>query len=326
MSLRITKAGLLDTIQDGGRNGYAHLGISTGGAMDRFSYELGNALLGNHLNAPSIELHFPASNFLFEEAMIICLTGADFSAQVDGHDIPLHHPVALPKHSLLQFRAWRSGARCYLAFAKPLRLQPWLGSYSTHLKASAGGIQGRALQKGDVLHFEKSMDLRKPVNEIFVLPWSSGETIDYRTEIQCLIGNEWSQLTYESQLELQSQYFQITANADRMGYRLAGGRLERNVITDILSSGVTFGTVQLLPNGQLIILMADHQTTGGYPRIAQVISAHLPLLAQKKPNDVLTFALTDLATAERKTAAQEVYLADLQLSCAYQMETLKREM
>lgn len=299
------------------------MGINPCGVMDLFSYQLGNALLGNDLNAPAIEMHFPAAQILFEEPMIICLTGADFGAQVNGVDLPLHQPQMLPKQTLLQFKAWRSGARCYMAFAQPLALEPWLESYSTHLKAGAGGFHGRALQKDDVLRFRKPINLRHAITEVSMLPWSSGETIDYRADIQFLIGNEWSQLTCESQAELQNHYFQITADADRMGYRLAGSRLERNMQVDILSSGVSFGTVQLLPNGQLIILMADHQTTGGYPRVAQVISAHLPLLAQKKSNDVLKFVLTDLETAERKMAAQHRYLADLQLSCAYQMETLK---
>lgn len=320
MSLRIIKAGLLDTVQDGGRYGYAHLGINPGGAMDVFSWRLGNALLGNELHAPSIELHFPAAQILFEEAMMVCITGADFTPLLNQHPLPLHQPVWVPAGSLLHFGGWRGGARCYLSFAKRLELSPWLNSCSTHLKAAAGGFGGRALMRDDVLCFERPLRMKTLLQSVTVLPWSSGETIDYRNEIQFLIGNEWNWLTTASQQEMQQHYFQITADADRMGYRLAGPTLLRNHSSELLSSGVGFGTVQLLPGGQLIILMADHQTTGGYPRIAHIISAHLPLLAQKRPNDVVKFVMTDLATAERKAAAQVVYLEDLQRSCAYQME------
>jgi antagonist of KipI len=320
MSLRITKAGVLDTVQDNGRHGFAHLGINPGGAMDLFSYRLSNALLGNNLNAPCLELHYPAAQVLFQEAAIICLSGADFTPFINKQPVPLYHPIYVPQGSLLQFTACCSGARAYLAFAQRFVLQAWLNSYSTNLKAGGGGFKGRALKTGDVLCFQKPLQLKQLMQEVTVLPWTSQQTIKHTTEIQFIIGNEWNQLTEEAQLEMQSQYFQITIDADRMGYRLAGARLSFKEQKEMLSSGVSFGTVQLLPNGQLIVLMADHQTTGGYPRIAQVIAAHLPLLAQKKPNDVLNFVLTDLATAENKIVAQQVYLNDLQLSCAYQME------
>jgi antagonist of KipI len=320
MSLRIIKTGLLDTMQDRGRYGYAHLGINPGGAMDVFSWRMGNALLGNELNAPSIELHFPAAHILFEEANIICITGADFTPLINQQPLPLHQPAFLPANSHLHFGSRRNGARCYLSFAQPLQLTPWLVRYSTHLKAAAGGYKGRALMQGDVLFFEKPLRLKTSFDGLTTLPWNAHEKIDFRSGIQFLIGNEWNWLNADSQQEMQQHYFQITADADRMGYRLAGPTLMRHHETELLSSGVGFGTVQLLPNGQLIVLMADHQTTGGYPRIAHIISAHLPLVAQKGPGDVMKFEMTDLSTAERKAAAQMVYLEDLQRACAYQME------
>lgn len=139
MSLRIIRAGVFDSLQDGGRWGYQHFGINPGGAMDRFSASLANALLGKPLNAPVVEIHFPASQILFEEATIVCLCGADFSATANGHPLPLHHPVIIAKNSLLRFNHIQSGSRAYLAVLHDLRVEAWLESYSTNIKAGAGG-------------------------------------------------------------------------------------------------------------------------------------------------------------------------------------------
>jgi antagonist of KipI len=148
------------------------------------------------------------------------------------------------------------------------------------------------------------------------------DVVDFRPEIQFMIGNEWFRLTRESQEIFQNSWFQVTVDADRMGYRLAGNKMEMTSEEPLISSAVNFGTVQLLPNGQLIVLMADHQTTGGYPRIAHVISAHLPLLAQKGPNDVIRFVMTDLQTAEEKILKQHHYLHQLQDASRLRIEEL----
>ena len=155
-----------------------------------------------------------------------------------------------------------------------------------------------------------------------MLHWKSGETVDNRSEMEFLMGSEWHWLTKEAQETFQNSWYQVSNEADRMGYRMAGNKLEMNRDEQLVSSAVSYGTVQLLPGGQLIILMADHQTTGGYPRIAYVISAHLPLLAQKKPNDVLRFRLTSLESAEQKLIKQKKYLQQLQIACKFKMENL----
>ena len=146
--------------------------------------------------------------------------------------------------------------------------------------------------------------------------------MDTRNEIEFIIGSEWHWLTREAQETFLEHWFQITNEADRMGYRLAGQKLCSNTSEQLVSSAVSFGTVQLLPNGQLIILMADHQTTGGYPRVAYVISAHLPILAQKKPNDVIRFRLTSLEEAQKKFVNQKKYLQQLQIACKFKVEEL----
>jgi antagonist of KipI len=322
MSLRIIKAGLLDTVQDLGRWGYQHLGINPGGAMDRFSAQLANALLGKHLNNPVLEFHFPAAQVMFKTATVICITGADFSPTINDVEIPLNHPVVVSKNTVLKFQKRKFGARAYLSVLPPLQLEEWMKSYSTNSKAGLGGWKGRALQKDDELKFTKDIELSQLLQkkEFSLLQWSTQEAVKPRNEIQFIIGSEWHSLTKEAQEVFQNYWFEVSADADRMGFRLAGTTLSVNEHEELVSSAVSFGTVQLLPNGKLIILMADHQTTGGYPRLAHVITAHLPLLAQKSPNDVVLFRMTDLATAEEKLMKQIKFLREIQLACRSRME------
>jgi antagonist of KipI len=322
MSLRITRQGVLDTIQDSGRFGYQYLGINCNGAMDKFSMQLANALLGKELNSPVFEIHFPSSQILFEKETIICITGADFLPTINNQQVPLHHPIAINKKSLLKFEKLQTGARCYVSILNELQLDKWMNSYSTNLKAGTGGFQGRGLLKNDVIRFQNGLDISGLLHErgFVVLPWKASDVVDTRNEIEFIIGSEWHWLTSNAQDLFQEQWFQITNEADRMGYQLAGQSLQTKHNDQLVSSAVCFGTVQLLPNGQLIILMADHQTAGGYPRIAYVISAHLPILAQKKPNDVVKFKMTSLEEAEKKLLKQKKYLQQLQIACKFRME------
>lgn len=288
MSLKIIKAGIFDTIQDLGKYGYQHLGINPGGAMDKFSASLANALLGKELNSPVIEMHFPAPQILFQDDCIICLAGADFSPAINGNKIPIHQPVAVKRNSVLLFERLKTGARCYVAFLNELAIKKWLNSYSTNTKAEAGGYKGRRLIKDDVLNF--SSITMQPLHEDFILlPWSYHHSVTPSNNIEFIPGHEWNWLTTKSQTDFLNNSFVITPSSDRMGYRLHGNALEQKHHEQLVSSAVNFGTVQLLPGGQLIVLMADHQTTGGYPRIAHITSTHLSKLAQMKPNEEIKF-------------------------------------
>ncbi|RYZ59437.1 MAG: biotin-dependent carboxyltransferase family protein [Chitinophagaceae bacterium] len=319
MSLQITRAGLLDTIQDAGRYGFQHLGINPGGAMDRFAASLANALLGKNLQAPVIELHFPSAQVVFQQPAIICLAGANFSTTINGTSVPLHQPIAVGKGATLMFTRKLSGARCYLSLYNELQLTPWLNSYSTNLKAAAGGFAGRKLLRGDVIAFS---DLNMGVEKDFeILPWQYKAEQVHSNVIDVIAGPEWDWLTNESKALFTNNVFSISPASDRMGYRLQGEGLQQDNKEQLLSSGVGFGTVQLLPNGQLVVLMADHQTTGGYPRIASVISAHLPRLAQKGTGESLQFAQTSVAAAEAKWIRLQKFLHDLQNTCKLKLQT-----
>ena len=158
MSLKVIKAGILDTIQDMGRYKYQYLGINPAGGMDGFAASVVNILVGNSINEAVIEMHFPAAAFLIEQPTIIAIGGADFLPTINGEAIPLWHPILINKNSVLQFEQLKSGARCYLAIKEELQISKWLGSYSTNLKANAGGYNGRALRKDDVIGFKRNYD------------------------------------------------------------------------------------------------------------------------------------------------------------------------
>jgi antagonist of KipI len=321
MSITIIKPGLLDTLQDMGRYGFSHLGINPGGAMDRYAAQAANLLVGNETPEAVLELHFPGAQILFEQNALISVTGADFCPMLNDEQIPRWQPVVVRKNTVLHFPKLQQGARCYLAVHGGFCVERWLNSYSTNLKAGAGGFKGRKLEKGDELPFRENRmyvsGLLKEGKEYQILRWqvATGTMYEHPNEIYIIEGQEWEQLAPQSKLDVFENNFIIHPFSDRMGYQLKGIPLQRMQREEILSSGVSFGTLQLLPSGQMIVLMADHQTTGGYPRLGHVISAHLPKLAQLRPSDCIQFKMTDIATAENMLMAQQQELNILRRAC-----------
>src|SRR5665647_740090 len=210
MSLQIIRAGLLDTIQDRGRYGYQHLGINPSGAMDCYAAQLSNALLGKDLNAPVIEIHFPSPVILFQKKTIICITGSNFSPTIDHKIIPVNQPIAINKNTVLQFEKMLSGARCYLSILHDLDVEKWLNSYSTNLVASAGGLKGRALKKGDILNFKNNFEYKYLAEgmTLALLPWTI-ETTALKKEIRFIKGNEWDWLTDEATKTFSESNYKI---------------------------------------------------------------------------------------------------------------------
>lgn len=321
MSLKVIKAGMLDTIQDKGRYGHQHLGINPTGAMDKYAMQVANALAGNALDEAVIELHFPAAVFLFSRPAIIALSGADFDASINGEQVPSLHAIAVNKNDVLQFHRPVKGARAYLAARGGFKAEQWLQSCSTHLKAKAGGLAGRPLQKDDEIELKSSEDFSALLRngEPHVLPWSADGKPAEPGEIWVLPGSEWDRLTPASKEQFTHAPFIITKQSDRMGYRLLHQPLEVNNTEEMISSPAGFGTVQLLPDGKLIVLMADHQTAGGYPRAAHIITAHHTRLAQLQPGDAFRFRLTDQHTAEELLLKQQQHLLQLQNACIFRL-------
>lgn len=305
MSIVIIKPGLLETVQDLGRTGFSRLGVNAGGAMDHYACRLSNILAGNDINEAVLEIHFPGPQILFEEDALICIAGADFMPTLNDEPLPCWQPVLIRKNTVLQFERINTGARAYMAVHGGFRIEPWLNSYSTNLKAVAGGWKGRKLEKGDEIFFRKGSlrvaEMFKNENNFQLMPWRADTSRVYpgENEIAIIAGKEWELLTEASRNLVQQASFQVDPSSDRMGCHLTGEPLE--LVGDrqeMVSSAVTFGTIQLLPNGQMVILMADHQVSGGYPRIAHVITAHLPRLAQIRSNEPVRFRLHSIEQAE----------------------------
>ena len=323
MSLRIHKAGLFDAIQDAGRYGYQHLGINPGGAMDITAMKLANALVGNDLNEAILEMHFPAAEIVFEETVLIALGGADFGAEINGEPLPILHPVVIQKDAVLKFRKHQTGARAYVAVKGGYVTKTWLHSNSTHTRAKAGGYEGRVLQKNDQLLLKETFSASIPTNDTLftVLHWSVNLTGFYlKNAIRFIPGTEYHALNKLSQQKLETAIFSILQQSDRMGYRLKGEILSLQSPKGMISTAVPKGTIQLLPDGQLIILMADHQTTGGYPRIGHVISAGFAALAQMRAGEKILFQKTDLKEAETLLLEQERNLQQLQNACNFRLQ------
>lgn len=321
MSIAVLQQGIMDTIQDKGRYGFQHLGINPGGVMDRIAMAVANSLAGNPAGEALLELHFPAGKYLFETPALIALSGADFGATIDGLAVPLHKPVSVPAGAILAFEKLRTGARCYLAVRHGFSLTPWLGSYSTHLKAAQGGFKGRALRKNDKLPLNKpSRHINDRQPELF--PWTAATDHLYNKQgtIRILTGDCWDMLDAPSQQQIITGSFRIGQHSDRMGFRLNGVPLHTSRKEEQLSAGICKGAIQLLPDGQLIILMADHQTTGGYPVAAHVITADMPALAQYQPGQSLQFSIISREAAEEMLWQQEKALRYLQHASQLRLE------
>lgn len=284
MSLLLLKAGLLDTVQDLGRRGYAHLGIHAAGAADPVGLQVANLMAGNAPGAAALEMHFPAPRLRFEQAAIFALGGADFQARLDGLDLPVGAPVRAAAGSELVFRRQSRGMRSYLAVRGGFELEPWLDSYSTDLMAGAGGFRGRALQTGDRLPF-RQIQTDSATSHVF--PWRANVSALYPSDavFRFLPGPEYDLLDAASRQLLELAEWRPGRRSNRMGCLLEGPALALREKIELVSSAVLPGTVQLLPDGAMLVLLADCQTTGGYPRIAQVVSADLPGLAQWQPGE-----------------------------------------
>ncbi|MEP7141663.1 MAG: biotin-dependent carboxyltransferase family protein [Ferruginibacter sp.] len=297
MSIKIIKPGMFATIQDLGRNGYRSVGIGPGGAMDFFAASIANFLVGNDAKCPVIEMHFPAAEILFEEDALVSITGGDFDGYADDEPVGSWKPFLIKKNKSLWFKKPVHGVRIYLSIHGGIASGNWLNSFSTHTKVKAGGHKGRPLLKGDIIPFDSTGSLM-PIESFPALAGMIGPVYQPANIFRCIAGPEWNLVNHESQAKFSLLPFSITNQSDRMGYRLKGRGLALQEPVQLVSSPVDSGTIQLLPNGQLIVLMADHQTTGGYPRIANVIGADLPKLAQSPIHSELKFKLIGVESAE----------------------------
>ncbi|MGI4887324.1 MAG: biotin-dependent carboxyltransferase family protein [Janthinobacterium lividum] len=329
MSLSILHPGLLTTVQDLGRPGYQKDGVVVGGALDACALRVANLLVGNPEGAAGLEITLRGPRLRFGAGALLALAGADLSPTLDGQAVGLNRPVWAPAGAELAFGAPRAGCRAYLAVAGGVAVAPVLGSRATYLRAGLGGWHGRALQAGDELPVgaptalgqQLRLELAGNQTSWAQARWTPGPQLcpvpRPSPVVRAVRGPEYGQFSAASQRAFWEAPFAITAAADRMGYRLQGPALARLTDAELLSSTVTHGTVQVPANGQPIVLLADRQTTGGYPRLAQVITADFGALAQAAPGQALRFQEVSLAEAQALYLAQERALRALQRAIAF---------
>jgi antagonist of KipI len=288
--------------------------------MDCFAHRVANMLVGNDEGAATLEASLLGPGIAFDEPAVIALGGGDLTATISGNEVAPWHAVAVPQGATLRFGEARAGCRAYIAVAGGIDLPSVFGSRSTYLRAQFGGLDGRALRSGDVLNpgtpslmAQKIASTLRASGATTVARWTIASSMRpaYNDDpiVRVIPGDHHDLLDDVSRDRLVSSTFKVSSNSDRMGYRLSGVELTLSAPTELLSEGVAFGTIQLPPGGEPIVLMADHQTTGGYPRIGEVATVDLPLIAQLKPGDRLRFRLVSVEKAQQAYLAQERDLA-----------------
>jgi len=304
VTLRVLRPGLYTTVQDLGRYGLQHLGVVPCGAMDAVAHRLANALVGNEPGAATLECTVIGPELQFEQAALVALCGAAFEATLEGEAMPQNRPVLLPAGARLRVGRTLRGVRGYLAVAGGICVPAVLGSRSTYVPATYGGLEGRALRVGDVIalaaaapalaaaRFARLRNARTAARfrstgwhvEAMTLP--SGATI----AVRAMEGRHYAEFDAGSKRAFFDATWRISQDSNRMGFRLLGPALVRRSSGELLSEPTCLGTVQAPADGSVIVLMADHQTTGGYPKIAEVAGADVALLSQLAPGGGLRFA------------------------------------
>ena len=356
-SVSVLNPGLLTTLQDLGRPGYQQYGVTAGGAMDTYALRAANMMAGNAESEAALEITLAGPKLRFERDTLIALTGADLAPSIGGVPLPMWRPVRVRAGAVLEFGPAREGCRAYLALAGGFAAPAALGSRGTDLRAGLGGLEGRALRAGDVLHARTSQSKARiserafgplrsiaPGADFAAAPWHAAHgyvagrpdwgdlhfpgsaqqvsrskaspSADSAADVivRFTRGTHFGLFDAPSREALLNAAFRIMPQSDRMGCRLSGPALRLEQPQELISEAVAPGTVQVPPGGNPIVLTADRQTTGGYPRIAQIISADLRLIAQLRPGQTLTFAEVYLREAEHLYIEQERELLRLRIS------------
>jgi biotin-dependent carboxylase-like uncharacterized protein len=300
MGLEVLDDGLLTTVQDLGRYGYERYGIPVSGAMDPFALRAANWLVGNPPDAAALEITVAGPRLRATGKCLIAVAGADLGLRVDGREVPAWMAVFVREGWSIEFGGRRSGCRAYLAVAGGVDVPPVMGSRSTYLSGGFGGLEGRALRRGDLVPVGPvSFHLFTLAGRSF--PRSLIPGYSDAPEIHVVAGPQDDYFAGAGMAAFLSGEYRVGATSDRMGYRLSGPEIAHEGATGIISDGVPLGAVQVPADGQPIVMMADRQTTGGYPKIATAISADVPLLAQCMPGQsTVRFQTVSVEEAQRR--------------------------
>ncbi|MFO1364610.1 MAG: biotin-dependent carboxyltransferase family protein [Burkholderiales bacterium] len=330
MTVKVLRPGALATLQDLGRRGLQHLAIVPGGAMDPVAHRVANALVGNRGDAATLEIAVSGPELLFERGALVALAGARFDAWIDGAAFPGARPALVRAGARLRIGRATAGAFAYLAVAGGFDVAPVLGSRSTYLPGHFGGLDGRLVAAGASLPLAAAADglgrarfaraIRKRREVVLAggaarsVGWFAPNLTVPTTEPaigRAVEGVHAALFTDAARAAFYGERWRVAPDSNRMGYRLLGPKLELVTPTEIVSQATCLGTVQVPAGGQPIVLMVDHQTTGGYPKLAELIGADAPLIAQVPPGGAVRFVATKLDEADAARAALAQRAAEL---------------
>lgn len=316
MSFEVLVPGLQTTVQDLGRPGFGHLGVSMSGAADSVALRLGNRVVGNPESAAALEMTLSGATLRFERAGWVALTGAAFEVRLDGVAVEPWRALPIVAGQVLAIGSAALGARSYLAVRGGITVPPVLGSASTHVQSELGGYHGRALRRGDRLGFGGAAAVLEPVAGP-----TAGATLEAweprrvsaaararlapRRTLRVVRGTDAPEFGAEAWSTLLAAEYRVSDRSNRMGLRLEGAVLGLAQPREFLTEGAPLGAIQVPPDGRPIVLFVEHQTTGGYPKIANVIAADMPSLGQLRPRDAVRFSLVTLEDARAALLEQE---------------------
>ena len=301
--------GLLTTVQDLGREGFGPMGVSPSGAADAISLRVGNRLVGNPEGTAALEMTLLGGTFVFPDGAVLALTGSDFGATLDGASVPTWTSLEARRGQTLRMGPTRSGARCYLCVHGGIDVPPFLVSASTHLLSGLGGHEGRALRKGDILKIGKGNGAYRKRTVVA----KALKELSPRKILRVTPGPQGDWFPESSQKIFYASTYGVTEGSNRMGLRLQGTPVPEGSGGKMITEGVSIGAVQVPSGGLPIILFVEQQTTGGYAKIANVISADLSSLGQLRPRDEIRFEPVEWETARSLLSQQEELLASEEL-------------
>jgi antagonist of KipI len=308
-AILVQAPGLFTTVQDLGREGFGPIGVSASGAADPMSLRIGNRLVGNPDGVAALEMTLVGGAFRFERAAVIAVTGSDFGPSLDGVALPMWTSIEIREGGTVKFGASRSGARAYLCIRGGIAVEPFLGSASTHVLSGLGGFEGRALRKGDRVKLGAA---NSPFRKSALSP-KALESLQPRKVIRVTDGPQSDWFAESSRKALCGNTFRISEQSNRMGIRLEGPPIQLEASREMITEGVSLGAIQVPPSGHPIILFVEQQTTGGYPKIANVISADVHSLGQFRPRDEIRFERVEMSEARSLLIQQEALLASREL-------------
>lgn len=318
--IEVLAPGLLTTVQDLGREGFGPMGVSPSGAADPIALRIGNRLVGNAESAAALEMTLLGGTFLFPEGALAALTGSDFGAALDGAELSPWTSFEVKPGQTLRLGPTRSGARCYLCTQGGIVVKPFLGSASTHLLSGLGGYEGRALRKGDVLKVGSGIPAcssyssrGRSTNRSQKVTPKIQERLLPRKILRVTAGPQSGWFSQAAEKVLYGGTYHVSEEANRMGLRLHGPPLPEGAHGAMISEGVSLGAVQIASGGMPIILFVEQQTTGGYAKMANVISADFSSLGQLRPRDVIRFERVTFETARKLWMEQEKLLTSKDL-------------